>query len=325
MIRLVFSLLAFGVCISQSRADELADLIAYAKETKSKHIDWEGKPNLLEMSEHITDTDLTKLAKIAPKSLLKLDLSHCEKITDAGFLALPAIKTLRFLSVPAQLTDKAYGNVANRFPAVSFININNLERALSPITTKSLHCFAQLKDLGQISVCKASTDDTCWNWPNSRILSLHIKSCKLTGVGVSKLNNSKPLYVKFTNLPLTENGVKEIGSLSCVNNLQLKNCSITDAGLSGWAKNASFEYIHLEDDTFTDNAISHFTTMPKLRELDLENTKLTNRTLDSLSGVASLKILSLSSKFSDTDIVRFKQANLNVKFREPRANYVSPK
>ena len=222
MKRSIATLMATAIlAMGSARADEVADVAAFAKIHNAKFRDWTEGMSALEFTEAATDDDLAALAKLAPKQLRNLELTKCAKITDAGFLKLVASPGTQILYLPPQLSDKAYVDMAKRFPAVWTIGVFGTEAKPGSITSDGVKAISAMPALRDVNVQWTHADDGCWESlgkiaglntltlygskitddgllifaskaESKHLQSVHVKGAKITDIGIAEMKRLMP-------------------------------------------------------------------------------------------------------------------------------------
>ena len=300
--------------------DDTAAIRKYAETTGAKVNDYiDGKLRVF-MLDSTTDADLVSLANLASLRLGTLDLSSCDKITDAGFLTLATLPGLEQIELPPQLSDAAYANFSDRFPIVNTVRIRAVSRGIPVLTNDTLGSVSRLYFLAELTAPTTVADDECWKSlaSASGLRLLTIGSPKLTGVGVRGLARREKLEALIVaNSPLSEAGVAEIAELGSVVRLHLTNCGITDQGVAALTALPRLSTLNLAKNPITDNAIASARIMPKLSSLDIFRTSVGDAGLMSLAGMTGLReVHVVRAKVTDRGAENFSKASPSTRVRK---------
>ena len=312
----IASVLAFGCGVrlpAFAGADDSAAIRKYAKATGAKINDYIDGKLRMSMPDSTTDADLVSLANLAPRRLGTLDMTSCDKITDAGFLTLTNLPGLEQIEIPSQLSDAAYVNFSDRFPIVNTVRIRAVSRGNPVITNDALRSVSELYFLAELTAPTTVAEDDCWKSlvSASGLRLLTIGSPKLTGVGVRGLaRRGKLEALVVADSPLSEAGVAEIAELGSVVRLHLTNCGVTDQGVAALTALPRLSTFNLAKNPITDNAMASAKIMPKLSLLDVSGTSVGDAGLMSLAGMTGLReVHAYRAKVTDQGAGNFAKAS----------------
>jgi Leucine-rich repeat (LRR) protein len=153
------------------------------------------------------------------------------------------------------------------------------------------------------------------NWPELKSLILWRDATDATLTDIETLKNLRQLHIPNGGT-ITDKGVKSIGKLTNLEELQLTDSEVTDGGMKDIASLPKLRWLDLSDDHITDaslkllkgkqierlylggtrvtdRGIDEIKDMKSLRYLDVMCTKVTNASLDKLKGIPGLEILGL--------------------------------
>ena len=94
---------------------------------------------------------------------------------------------------------------------------------------------------------------------------------------------------------LTEEGLRQLGTLAQLQSLQLRNCNVDDSELARLAGLLQLKMLDLEANPVTGSGLQSLETLAKLETLSLARCFLRDRETAPLSGLKSLRVLRLSN------------------------------
>lgn len=93
------------------------------------------------------------------------------------------------------------------------------------------------------------------------------------------------------NAPITDSGLRSCANMKKLHILRINSQYITDEGLQELPKLSQLESVAFQDSGIQNPGI--FSRLPRLTELDLSGSKVSDSTADSISGLVSVRSLSL--------------------------------
>ena len=296
-VRLITVLVLVAASSASIHADELTDLQAFAKAAKGHYSKYGEKQCCLDLGRETTDADLVTLGKMSTDQVQGLTIALCDKITDNGFLEIVNMPSLQHLSLPPQLSDIAYSNMAKRFPKVYSLSIgyNHLKKS-SPVTTKGLKLIAEMPSILNISIHGTSIDDSCWAAlaKSPRLMALEVSNSKLSGEGIERLNNCNKLNnIHLENLSLTTVGVSQIGKIEPLAILRIVKCGTSDQGLIGLSKHSRLSDISLVGDPISDDGVKSLANIKTIYQVTINSPQITDAMYAHLATMADLKIITI--------------------------------
>jgi len=227
-------------------------------------LDLSGLPNL-------SDSDLkTILDKASGIRISSINLSNCEKITDASLAHLVTLTSLSSLNL-------------NKCPNITDAGLAHLSK-LTLLSSLSLDWCENITDAGLVHLSELTL-----------LRSLCLNGCEnITDAGLahlSKLTLLRSLDLHWCD-KITDDGLAHLSKLTLLSSLNLAWCSnITDAGL---AHLSEFTLLSSLDLTgcydITDDGLAHLSKLTLLSSLDL--TECRNITDAGLAHVSKLTLLS---------------------------------
>lgn len=298
MLVRILLVLAFVMSFTSSvRADELADLEAFAKASNGQYYKHGDKQCRLEFGKQATDTDLITLGKMPVASVQSLNIILCEKITDTGFLALNNMSNLEGLILPSQLSDAAYVGMAKRFPKVDTVSISvDFFKGKSPLTILGLKSIAGMPSVRAISVHRTLIDDKCWVVlsKSSRLMNLTITDSKLTGGGIENLSKCNRLNnLDLEKLVLTDVGVGQIAKIDSLAIIRMVGCGVSDQGLVGLSKHSGLWSVTLQGDPISDSGVKSLGNIMTLSDVTISSSQITDVAYNHLSAMAKLNTINI--------------------------------
>jgi Leucine-rich repeat (LRR) protein len=126
---------------------------------------------------------------------------------------------------------------------------------------------------------------------------------------IDGLGDLDALYLsrnKQTQLPISDEGLKQLGTLPKLRVLSLLHHNITDDGLRELARFPNLGYLDLSSTKVTDEGLRHLAALPKLTELTLNRTQVTGTGLAHLAGCRDMSLVWLRwSPVTDEGLLSF--------------------
>jgi len=271
----------------------------------------------LQIDREATDEDLMRLADLAELAGLRaLDLSWCERVTDAALADVVKLTGLRELRLSSCTTDAALAEVAklNSLQRLDLLFCDRVTDAglaevtrLTGLRELNLHkCNEQFTPAGLAEVAKLTGLQTLILWgvtdagltqvaklTGLRELVLIGYHEQVTGVGlaeVAKLNGLRKLELSGC---ATDVGLAEVAKLNGLQQLTL--CRVTDAGLAEVAKLNGLQILLLNghNQQVTEAGLAEVAKLSGLRELYLSG-GITDGGLAEVAKLNGLQHLSLN-------------------------------
>ncbi len=262
-----------------------------------------------------SDAMLAELAELP--ALERLELFHCERVTDtslkvletcrrlqelniggfdvsdAGLKEVAKIKGLRRLSVSSsKITADGFRHIA------SIQSLRDLCLAFCAVGDADLKIIAQLKDLEALNLFNAHiTDDGLIEIGKlHRLQFLYLAACSdITDKGVKEFANLKQLrsICLFKCAKVTDVAMKELGQLKDLRDVEIFGCErVTDAGLKELNTLPKRRNLDLGDTRVTDAGVKELLTKrTDLELLQLQRTEVTDAIVPALAAHTKLRLL----------------------------------
>jgi Leucine-rich repeat (LRR) protein len=210
----------------------------------------------LTMDPTVTDGQLARLKVLT--TLRRLNLSECDKITDAGIAHVAALKQLTWL-----------------------------ELGYTQVSDAGLAKLAALKDLELLDL-----RDTQVTMPAALKLAAALPKLHVLA-GFGYVNGASEIRL---DAGVTDAEIAHLKLLPNLARITLFQCGqVSDAGLAAVAKLSQVTHLNLGATNFGDPAMTHVAQLTNLKYLNLANTSVSDKGLEQLKGLTSLADLDLSS------------------------------
>jgi Leucine-rich repeat (LRR) protein/uncharacterized GH25 family protein len=265
------------------------------------------------------------------KPVTRVDLSKCDKLTDADLKELKPLKKIRSLTLTGTEVTDAGLKELKTLRILSFLNLTGTH--VTDAGLKQLKGFKYLRRL-ELSDTEV-TDDGLKELRDLKCLyDLELDSTRITDAGLKELRNLTNLSVlnlahtKVTDAGLKElkglkrelrvlllaatkvsdAGLKEFKDLHNLQCLNLQATKVTDAGLKELKElKRELMVLLLGNTPVTDAGLKHLKGMEKLETLELEATQVTDAGLKELKTLKSLQQLVLTdTRVTDAGLKEFK-------------------
>lgn len=244
----------------------------------------------------VTDEGLQRLTIFFP-SVVSLDLTYCDRITNRGLGELNELKNLAYLclSCTDQITNKGLGQL-NDLTNLTFLDLSYCKN-ISEKKIKKLKGFKNLKFLNLSGLRHIKAHGLTLLKELQNLNYLNLSHCFFSDEGLTLLKESQNLT--YLNLyacdQISDFGLSDLKALKNLQFLSLAWCDqIGDQGL--------FELQELTNLTtfdlayclrIGDRGISALTELQNLNFLDLSGLKITDKGLRALKELKNLKELNL--------------------------------
>jgi len=284
--------------------------------TASRDLSWLsrlGPDDLYELGITVLLTDPAKpsdecmihIAHLTGLKSLRLDRTN---VTDRGFEYIRNLKSLEYLHMPMQVTDKGMAYVA-QLCSLKGLYFGQMG---SQVSDAGLRHLAKLNSLQELALWGERIGDTglahlrglprleylflygthftdkgCVHLkeiPSLKILSFYEGRCRITGVGlvdVSKIATLESLSLNVTG-PITDDGIAHLSKMHSLKKLDIANSQITDRGLGYLSQIKTLETLNLpqRDQHITDVGLAHLGQMPNLKSLSVTETHYADPTMN---------------------------------------------
>lgn len=225
-----------------------------------------------------TDDGAIALAKLPRLEVLRL--AENPKLSNAGFAALGAVKTLRRLDLAG--TSVALGGELRGFDTLARLDLSG-----APVADAGVKSLAALKDL----------------------VELNLSQTNVTGPGLADLATLPKLAVlRLTGAPITDAGAAGLAPLVRLQELDLDNIlaeaksgapparplAITDAALVEVGKCKSLRRLSLARTAITGAGLAHLAELPDLAALGVQGSDILDDHFLAVAGLKSLRSLDAS-------------------------------
>jgi hypothetical protein len=191
-------------------------------------------------------------------------------------------ETSKVVTVPAELPK-------GRF-TIRSIDIDNNSGKIKPVTETDFQCLAGLENLDRVTLNKLPVtagvfgilvtcpnltqvqtqynrfgDDIWGQLSTARKLAkvvFQFDSVPVTGVGISKLNAASITTLFLNSLPITDEALPEIATLTKLEELFLEEAKVTDAGLQALSSLKQLKILHLHNTGITAAGFTAFKGCP---------------------------------------------------------------
>ncbi|MGV3605743.1 MAG: sterol desaturase family protein [Planctomycetaceae bacterium] len=189
--------------------------------------------------------------------------------------------------------------------------LTTFQIAWSPLRGTGLSNLAGNDSLEQLRLlhCENLTDEAIYSIPKLPSLTqLKIENCPLTGVSLGHLATACPKLetLILNEVPLTLEGLQEIGTIHSLKSLTLDESGVTsdglgylddltqlqeisfygafinDLGLEHLSKHPHLEHLPLQKTAITDAGMTHVSVLQELKSVNLEDTLITDQGLQQL-------------------------------------------
>ena len=310
-----------------------ADAAALIKKFDGKIIrneELEGKPivELLFSSPEMTDTDLSQLRDL--KTLERLRLDGCKKITEAGLVPLGDLPALSQLFLSRTGVGSNVCASIGRFKKLTVLELPEIAVSRKHLTLlgslKELESIRGLRVVGEpeafVDFLAGATklkrfDWSAIEWNDRRLRKLKaltaLETLEIRGPWLG--NGAIEIASGFANLReltiqsdlISDSGMKPLDKLTNLRKLRLEGRRFGDAMLIPLRNNADLETVRLNCPGFTDRGAVPLRSFQKMLELDLHDTPLGDGTLQNLVDCKDLELIDLSgTRVSDEGLKNFK-------------------
>jgi beta-lactamase regulating signal transducer with metallopeptidase domain/Leucine-rich repeat (LRR) protein len=256
--------------------------------------------------------DLSPLSKLGPNDLHTLEISWVPAddramqyvahlgglknlclfdapIGDKGMAYVERLKSLEYLTLPKNITDKGLP-VVNKLP-----RLKGLYFKTNRITNDGLKVLSKLNTLEELELGGDLINDDGLKYiaglPKLNYLLLFKN---FTGSGFNHLKNIPTLrVVNLFRMKTTQDaGLEHIAAMPALENLSLyDNNQISDQGMAYLASSKSLRKLNIGLTQVTARGVEYLSKIKTLEELDLPDASMTDAGLESLSRLNKLKVL----------------------------------
>jgi hypothetical protein len=132
------------------------------------------------------------------------------------------------------------------------------------------------------------------------------------------IENVVEVYLNGTEA--TDDTLRQLPNLPCLENLALGNTHVTDAGLANLEHLRALKYLSLNETHVTDAGLSHLKRLAHLQSLDLDRTDVSDSGLENLQPLIKLETLNLHTiHVSDSGVAELQRAMPRLVIRRPPA------
>jgi Leucine-rich repeat (LRR) protein len=241
----------------------------------------QGKP--------VTDEELAHLR--GWKGLQVVNLSGCEKVTDAGLAYLALLPELTELNLSGT-SVKGDGLVCLKDAA----GLRVLELPAVPMTIKQVAPLSGLKGLERLTVSLRHDGDAGLRFlagfpklKEADFRGIHLSNRRMTLIG--QMAGLERLDI--LSQPVGDRGLAQVGKLKNLRELRLADTRVTDAGLQTVGTLTGLKVLELSGRRFTDVGFQQLRGLAELERLQVRGTGLTDRGMANLHDLNKLIELDL--------------------------------
>jgi hypothetical protein len=215
---------------------------------------------------NVVDADLAQLSGLPGLQTLWLGNSQ---VTDTGLASLSHLKSLGGLSLDGtRITDKGL---------VQLSHLKRLESLGIDATAVSdaglLHLPASLKSLGLVHTMVG--DAGLIHLP-ADLQVLGLRNTKVTDAGMPAISRLSRLEnLNLGNDAISDAGLKHLEGLRELKILALNNTQVTDAGLVSISRLTNLEYLYFDNQAISDAGLAQLEGLPNLKVLVVTKTQVT--------------------------------------------------
>jgi Leucine-rich repeat (LRR) protein len=252
-----------------------------------------------------------------------LDLTDCNRISDAGLAHLQGLTKLRNLSLCPRITDAGMQHLAGltNMVAISFQNCSVTEES---VTEESFSALAGMTKLKELDLYRTRVgDNALLAIADAKEMSkLKLRDSAITTRGIVEHIGNFPNLI---SLDLSETSIQdaalvEIGKLAKLQDLNLWRSRVTDRGIEALTK-LPLKRLNLDDTSIGDGAIPSVSQIKSLEFLHLGKTAITDASLQELRNLSNVKDLILTN----TDLSQPAVDELRRSLPQASIQYSSPR
>jgi beta-lactamase regulating signal transducer with metallopeptidase domain/Leucine-rich repeat (LRR) protein len=276
-----------------------------------------GKVVRLRVTEHAV-RDLSPLLKLGANDLYKLDMffvpaedqvmqhvAHLSglkeldlegsSIRDRGMAYIDRLKSLEYLRLPNNITDKC-------LPAVSKLpHLKGLYFKNTRVTNNGLRAISKMKTLEELELGGRNLDDECLEHITGLPKLGYLMLCgEYTGSGFKHLRKIPTLkIVNLENNPQNSDaGLEHVAALPNLENLTLRNNPlISDKGMAFLARSRSLKKLEISKTQVTARGVEYLANIESIECLYLPDSSLADDALAHVSRLKDLKVLGLITPY----------------------------
>jgi len=198
----------------------------------------------------------------------------------AGLSCLKELEYLQTLKAN-EITD-AHLKEINRFSDLRFLNLDS----------------SQVTDAGLLSLDKLE-----------RLSTLTLRDAPVRGVGLSALKGSPLGTLQLRRSSLSNDGMKHLGQLTRLHDLDVSNTAIGDEGIRQLVNLKGLSSLNLSNTQVTGASLRHLGELPNLKTLDLSDTQISDVDLDQLIEIMQLEFVYVTNtQITETGELKLKTA-----------------
>ncbi|MDA1051521.1 MAG: hypothetical protein O3C40_13715 [Planctomycetota bacterium] len=273
-----------------------------------------GNIRALILNNQFVDADMPVVAGL--RNLHWLNLHHAN-VSDRGMSKLAAMKQLRGLYLPHEITDDGLG-LLDGMPDLERLSFQHCERVtdkgfahvrrltklqdlVTPdlITDDSLRVLAKLKKMTSLHLTGPGiTDDGLRHLAGATELKTLVLPPAVTGTGLSHLRGLTGLSNILVSRATTDEGVRQLAGFTELTRIDLASCDqVTDAAFKHLRELPKLQVVSLGPGA-TDKAVDELAEYPALTQISLTLAQVTDACIPSLTRVSKLDSLQVPSTIS---------------------------
>ena len=246
----------------------------------------------------VSDQGLAYLKNLG--TLRAIDLSDCNRVSNAGLESLSGLPKLTFLKVwGPQVNDAGLEHVA-KMKSLRVLGLNDTQ-----VTDDGIAKLADLK-LTEVHLFRTGVGDSgvevLANMPTLRTLNLRDTKISDEGVGyLTRLENLAKLDLSETNSPgVTDASQEHFAKMTALKQLNLWSTKVSDDCVRGIVGLTNVTWLNLDKTAVTDEGIKLLSEMPQLAWLHIGSNSLTDGVVPTLAKLSKLTYLNVSfTKITD--------------------------
>jgi len=249
----------------------------------------------------IGDDGLVELAKL--QTLEAIDLSDCNRVSNAGLKSLSALPNLRFLKVFGKRIDDEGVQYVGQMSNMQVLGLNDTD-----VTDEGMKAIAGLNKLREIHLVRTQIGDGTMEvvsqLPQIRILKLRDTQISDKGIElIAGLENLAVLDLSETSSPgVTDASAGDFARMKNLKDLNLWTTKVSDETVSKLVDNQKLVKLNLDNTAISDEAVKTLGNMSQLTWLHIGSTKISDANMKSLLNLEKLTYLNISNTSVSEDV-----------------------
>jgi internalin A len=259
--------------------------------------------------------DLSPLARINPEALYQLNIegltlddqamAHLSKLTglkqlhlnqskisSRGFSHIARLKSLEYLTLPLNVTDKDMA-VIGALPNLKGFHI--YFGTGNEITDDGLKILSRMQSLEEVSLGGGSITDAGLEHLKGlkKLNYLLLWGDRFNGNGLAHLRESPALRVcNFGSVYITDESLKHLAAMPHLENLSLaRDVKISDRGMALLGKSRTLRKLDIQGTQVSAQGVEYLAKVKTLEHLELPESSMTDATVSSVGKLPDLKLL----------------------------------